>query len=86
MPNCIGITSQLYTKLNNNIPKDIDSISEIDIDSGYFKTLYRENFFIYDEKDIVLQSDIEPKILFENKKVFIEGTFFSEPKYIYIKF
>ena len=59
MPNYVGIKSQLYTKLNNNIPKDIDSIFEIDIESGYFKTLYEENFFIYyDEKVIILQSDI----------------------------
>ena len=62
MPNYAGIKSQLYIKLKKNLPKDIDKLSNIDKESGYFKTLYGVKFVIYnDDNVIILQSNIQLK-------------------------
>ena len=85
VPKFDSIKSQLYVKLNNNLPKDIDDLLEIDKNSGYFKTLYGEKFLIYNDEDvIVLQSDIQARIMLENyEDIFLDGTFFSAPKCLY---
>lgn len=38
--------SGLYLKLNKQIHKNINELSEIDVESGYFKALYGEKFAI----------------------------------------
>ena len=85
MPKFEGIKTQLYEKLNKNVPKDVEDINTIDFNSNYFKTLYKEKFLVYhDEELIILQSKIQAKIMYDNSKdVFIDGTFYSAPKAIY---
>ena len=71
--------------MNNNLPKYIDDLLEIDKADGCFKTLYGQKFLIYNDEDvIVLQSDIQAKIMLKNyEDIFLDGTFFSDPKCIY---
>jgi len=85
MPKFEGIKTQLYEKLNKNFPKDVEDINTIDFNSNYFKNLYNEKFLVYhDEELIILQSNIQAKIMYDNSKdIFIDGTFYSAPKAIY---
>ena len=54
VPKFESIKSQLYVKLNNNLPKDIDDLLEINKNSWYFKTLYIENFLIYNDEGVIV--------------------------------
>ena len=85
MPKFEGIKTQLYEKLNKNVPKDVEDINTIDFNSNYLKTLYNEKFLVYHEEElIILQSNIQVIIMFDNtKNVFIDWTFYSAPKAIY---
>lgn len=45
LPNFINLKSSIYRNINKNIPKDIENLDEIPIESEYYKTLTRENFY-----------------------------------------
>jgi len=83
IPKFNGIKTQLYLKLNKNLPNDVDNLSQVDVENDYFKTEDRENFVIYNDNNviIILQSKIQSKIMFENSDdIFLYGTFYSVPK------
>ena len=61
------IKTQLYVKLNKNLPKDIDNINQIDVNSVFKKTLSGNKFLIFKNDTIlILQSDIQAKIMKDN--------------------
>ena len=85
IPKFNGIKTQLYLKLNKNLPNDVDNLSQVDVENDYFKTEDGENFVIYNDNNvIILQSKIQSKIMFENSDdIFLDGTFYSAPKCVY---
>ena len=85
IPTFNGIKTQLYLKLNKNLPNDVDNLSQVDVENDYFKTEDGENFVIYNDNNvIILQSKFQSKIMFENSDdIFLDGTFYSAPKSVY---
>ena len=85
IPKFNGIKTQLYLKLNKNLPNDIGNLSQVDVENDYFKTEDGENFVIYNDNNvIILQSKFQSKIMFENSDdIFLDGTFYSAPKCVY---
>ena len=85
IPKFNGIKTQLYLKLNKNLPNDVINLSQVDVENDYFKTEDGENFVIYNDNNvIILQSKIQSKIIFENSDdIFLDGTFYSAPKCVY---
>lgn len=62
-PSFTGIKTQLYNKINKKIPKDIEDIKDININSDYFKTINGDTFLIYnDDKILIFQSYIQVKL------------------------
>lgn len=84
-PKFNDIKTQLYIKLNNNMPSDIENLNEIDTNSIFLKTLKGDQFLIFnDDSILIFQSDIQAKIFKDNiNDVFIDGTFYSAPKALY---
>ena len=64
---------------------DVENLADINVENGYFKTVYKEKFVIFkDDNVIILQSEFQSKIMSANSEdIFIDGTFYSAPKCVY---
>ena len=80
------IKSSIYREINRNLPKEINSLEELDLESPYTKTKNNKQFIIYkSEKIAIFQNELQSKLMFENySNIFIDGTFFSHQK-VFIK-
>ena len=77
--------NSIYRKINRNLPKQINSLDELDLESPYTQTKNDKQFLIYkSEKIAIFQSELQSKLMFENySDILIDGTFFSVPKCVY---
>lgn len=67
--------------MNKNLPKEMNSLEELDLESPYTKTKNNKQILIYKSQKIEI---FHSKLMFENHPyIFIDGTFFSAPKGIY---
>jgi hypothetical protein len=79
------IKSSIYREINRNLPKEINSLEELDLESPYTKTKNNKQFIIYkSEKIAIFQNELQSKLMFENySNIFIDGTFFSAQNGVY---
>ena len=71
--------SVLYRYLNKSLPKDVENLEDMPLESEYNKTISNENFLAY-QSDIMLifMSKMQAQILYKNNEhVFIDDIFFS---------
>lgn len=72
-------------KLKKIFLKDVVNLKDVNIENDYFKKVDGKKFVIYkDGKVIILQSEFQSKIIYENSEdIFIYRTFYSVPKCLY---
>ena len=79
------IKSFIYREINRNLPKEINSLDELELESPYAKKNNNKQFLIYKSEIItIFRSELQSKLMFENYSyIFIDGTFFLAPKGVY---
>ena len=77
--------NSIYREINRNLPKQINSLDELDLESPYTQTKNDKQFQIYkSEKIAIFQSELQSKLMYENYyDIFTDGTFFQVPKGVY---
>ena len=70
--------NSIYGEINRNLPKQINSLDELDLESPYTQTKNNKHFLIYkSEKIAIFQSELQSKLMYENDTyIFTDGTFF----------
>ena len=84
IPKFSSIKSSIYREIKKNLPKEINSLNELDLESPYTKTKNNKQFLIYkSEKISIFQSELQSKLMLENySDIFI---LFSRQQRVYIK-
>ena len=68
----------MYRTINKNIPKDIEYLEDLPVESEYYQTLKGETFLMYkNEHMLIFMSAMQANLLYENNQhVFIDGTLY----------
>ena len=77
--------SALYRYINKDIPKDVDSLDEMPVESEYYKTIDNENYLAYKSDNmLIFMSKFQAQLLYKyNAHVFLDGTFYTAPNAAY---